>query len=65
MDACLTDDTIAQRIKDELALGALYDVNGTPTTLIINIKTGYYETIVGAQPKTVFDTTLQTVKDHK
>lgn len=65
MTACLTDDTIAQRIQDEFALGALYGVNGTPTTLIINTKTGYYETIVWAQPKAVFDTTVQAVKDHK
>jgi len=54
-----------QRIKDEQALGALYDVNGTPTTLIINIKTGYYETVVGAQPKEVFDAAIQVVKDHQ
>lgn len=46
MNTCLTDDTISQRIKDEQALGALYKVNGTPTTLVINIKTGYYETVV-------------------
>jgi len=46
MNACLTDDTIAQRIKDEQELGVLYGVTGTPTTLVINIKTGYYETIV-------------------
>lgn len=65
MDACLTDDIIAQRIKDELALGALYGVNGTPTTLVINIKTGYYEIIVGAYPKETFDTAITTVKDHQ
>ncbi|MEI6711082.1 MAG: hypothetical protein WCK88_02315 [bacterium] len=46
MKACLTDTNLSQKITDDQNLGVQYKVSGTPTTLVINAKNGYYETVV-------------------
>jgi len=43
----------------------MYQVAGTPTTLIINPRTGYYQTLFGAQSKQEVEAIIQTVVDHQ
>ena len=64
--ACWEDTNLAQHITDDQTLWAnIYTISATPTMLIINMKTHYYETIVGAQSKEFVEAVIQTVKDHK
>ncbi|WP_435322299.1 DsbA family protein [Klebsiella sp. HN106] len=49
-EACLTDPTIIQKIKDDMQAGNTAGVTGTPATVIIDNQTGQTETVVGAQP---------------
>lgn len=63
IDTCKNDEDIMQDITNDQQLGNLYQVSGTPTTLVINLKTGYYETIIGAQTKEFVENTLKIVRE--
>lgn len=66
MDACLKDTALAQSIADDQKLGTeIYQVAGTPTTLIINPRTGYHQTLFGAKSKQDVEAIIQTVVDHQ
>lgn len=65
MKACLTDTNLSQKITDDQNLGVQYKVSGTPTTLVINAKNGYYETVVWAQLKETVEATIKTVREHQ
>ncbi len=47
---CLAQGQVAKRIDEDIADGAKAGVNGTPTTLIRNNRTGATEVVVGALP---------------
>lgn len=47
---CLRDDKIANRIKEDMADGSAVGIQGTPTTVIRNNRTGVTEVKVGALP---------------
>ena len=47
---CLAQGRVAKRIDEDIADGAKAGVNGTPTTLIRNNRTGATEVVVGAMP---------------
>ncbi len=64
IDTCKNDEDIDQDIANDQQLGNLYQVSGTPTTLVINLKTGYYETIIGAQTKDFVESILTTVAEN-
>ncbi|ENZ0349290.1 DsbA family protein (plasmid) [Morganella morganii] len=49
-DTCMQDPKIIQRIKRDMDAGTKDGVNGTPTTIVIDNKTGERESIVGARP---------------
>lgn len=51
---CMQDPKIIQRIKRDMEVGTKDGVSGTPTTLVIDNKTGEKETIVGARPFSSF-----------
>lgn len=65
MNECKKDRNILQDISDDQNLWTnTYNISGTPTTLIINMKTHYYETISGAQTRELVEAVIQSVKDH-
>jgi protein-disulfide isomerase len=45
---CMTEDAAVKRVEQDLADGASAGVNGTPTTVIRNNRTGASEAVVGA-----------------
>jgi protein-disulfide isomerase len=47
---CLRDDKIAKRIDEDMADGSAVGIQGTPTTVIRNNRTGVTEVKVGALP---------------
>ncbi|WP_144139164.1 DsbA family protein [Providencia rettgeri] len=49
-DTCMQDPKIIQRIKRDMDAGTKDGVNGTPTTIVLDNKTGERESIVGARP---------------
>jgi protein-disulfide isomerase len=66
LSACMEDADIMKDISDDQLLWRnTYNVQGTPTTLVINMKTHHYETIMGAQPKEFVEAVIQSVKDHQ
>jgi len=47
---CMTEDAAVKRVEQDLADGNSAGVNGTPTTVVRNNRTGASEAVVGAVP---------------
>ena len=60
-DGCMSDKNIIQRIKVDMEQGIKDQVTGTPTTIIIDNKTGKQFKLVGAQPFAKFVEVIQSM----
>ena len=50
-----------ERIKSQMSEGEHFEITGTPSSVIINTKTGKYVTVVGAYPIEAFIEALKEV----
>lgn len=60
---CLTDKATATAVEAAFPLAMeKFGVGGTPASIVINTKTGKYEVVGGAAPKSNFESALENVK---
>ena len=65
LNVCRTDTSITDRIEADKTLGSdTFNITGTPTTVVLNPTSGYYEVVTGALPSTDFSDVITRVEKN-
>lgn len=62
LSTCLSGSETMSRVLEDLAMAERAKVNGTPTSFVVNLKTGRIARILGAQPLETFQAAVNTVR---